>query len=416
MAATIRLTDRELKRLDIINRLIRKQINGTQASKLLNLSVRQVRRLKVEVSRNGSKAIAHGGRGKASNFKLSGDERKLIASLVKEHYYDFGPTLAAEKLAERHNIHHDPNTVKAIMIAEKLWTPRRKKGKGAAHRAWRLRRANYGELVQFDGSYEHWFEDRNGSGEVCLLAAIDDATGNVVQALFDKHEGVFPIFGFWREYLLNKGKPVSVYLDKFSTYKMSQRVAQENHELKTQFQRALTELRIEPIFANSPQAKGRVEKLFRTLQDRLIKELRLQNISDIETANKFLQKKFVPDFNRRFAVLSRNPANLHQPLSEKEKTRIDSILSKQTTRTIQNDFTVSFNKQWHQILPSQSVTVCKRDKIVVEERLDGTIHFCLRGKYLNTKSIPKFAEQIDRRKPRQWIIAANQTTEPVIDR
>src|SRR3989338_6313235 len=139
MATTIRLTDRELRRLDIINRLIRRQINGTQASQLLNLSVRQVRRLKTDVLENGHKAIAHANRGKASHNCLSKDEHDLIASLIKEHYYDFGPALAAEKLAERHNICHDPNTIKAIMVAEKLWMPRRKRNRGQKqHRAWRL--------------------------------------------------------------------------------------------------------------------------------------------------------------------------------------------------------------------------------------------------------------------------------------
>lgn len=409
MTTVVSLTNRELRRLEIINRLLKGQINGTQASQATDLSVRQVRRLKSRVKEGGPKAIAHILRGQTSNFKISSDENDLVISLLHEHYSDFGPTFATEKLSERHNIVRDPKTIRAIMIREALWTPRRKKGTNVKpHRAWRLRRANYGELIQFDGSYEHWFEDRDGTGEVCLLAAIDDATGNIVQAIFDQHEGVFPVFGFWHKYLVNIGKPVSIYLDKFSTYKMNQRVAQENHDLKTQFQRAMTELRIEPIFANSPQAKGRVEKLFRTLQDRLIKELRLQNISSIETANKFLQEKFISTFNNRFAVSPRNPANLHKPLTEKEKNNLNSVLSRQTPRVIQNDFTISFNTHWFQLLPNQPVTVCKRDQIIIEEHLDGSICFRLRNKYLNAKSIPKRAEfPATNRQP--WVLAAGQT-------
>lgn len=409
MTTTVSLTNREWRRLEIINRLIKRQINGTQAAELTELSVRQVKRLKAKVIENGFKGIAHGGRGQTSNFKISDDERDLIVSLIKEHYYDFGPTLAAEKLAERHNIIRDPNTIKAIMVAEKLWTPQRKKsGNTKPRRAWRLRRANYGELIQFDGSYEHWFENREGTSEVCLLAAIDDATGRIVHAKFDEHEGVFPVFGFWHKYLTNAGKPLSIYLDKFSTYKMNQKVAVENHDLKTQFQRAMTELRIEPIFANSPQAKGRVEKLFRTLQDRLVKELRLQNISNIETANKFLQEKFIPSFNKRFAVPPRHPSDLHKPLTDKEKNSLASVLSRQTPRVVQNDFTVSFNTHWFQLLPQQPVTVCKRDHIVVEERTDGSIHFRLRNKYLNAKPILKRAEfPATKRQP--WVLAAGQT-------
>lgn len=412
MTATIRLTNQELRRLEIINRLIRNQINGTQAAEMTGLSVRQVKRLKARVLKEGSKAIAHAARGKTSNYKILLDERELIIDLIKEHYHDFGPTFATEKLSENHNIVRDPKTVRAIMMTEGLWIPRRKKGNGSVHRSWRLRRSNYGELIQFDGSYEHWFEDRNGTGELCLLLAVDDATGEITHGKFDAHEGVFPVFTFWQEYLLKNGKPVGVYLDKFSTYKMNQKVAIENPDLKTQFQRATTELRIEPIFANSPQAKGRVEKMFKTLQDRLIKELRLHNISDIESANKFLAKKFIPAFNKRFAVPPRNSANLHKPLNEKEKNNLKSILSKQTTRVVQNDFTVSFNSQWYQLLPNQPVTVCKRDEITIEERTDGTVHFRLRNKYLNIKPIPKALKAI-RGQSLPWVIAATGQTEEV---
>ena len=294
------------------------------------------------------------------------------------------------------------------MLKEKIWTPKRKKNNFTTpHRAWRLRRANYGELVQFDGSYEHWFENRNGTAEVCLLAAIDDATGKIDHAKFDESEGVFPVFAFWQEYLMNTGKPASIYLDKFSTYKMTQKVAIENHDLKTQFQRALTELRIEPIFANSPQAKGRVERLFKTLQDRLIKELRLNNISDLKTANHFLTKAFLPKYNKKYTVAPRNPANLHKTLAEKEKNNLESILSRQTFRSVQNDFTISFNNQWYQLLPNQPVTICKRDQIIVEERTDQTIHFRLRNKFLNIKPIPKRIEYTTRTK-QPWVIAAGQ--------
>lgn len=412
MTATVSLTNKELRNLEIINRLVRSQINGTQAAEALSVSIRQVKRLKAKVLKGGPKAIAHGSRGRTSNRMMPFDERALVVSLLQEHYADFGPTFANEQLSENHNIVRDPKTIRAIMIAEKLWTPRRKKGTGATHRAWRLRRANFGELIQFDGSYEHWFEDRDSTSELCLLLAVDDATGDITHAKFGQHEGVFPVFAFWQEYLLKNGKPVSIYLDKFSTYKMNQKVAIENHDLKTQFQRAMTELRIEPIFANSPQAKGRVEKMFKTLQDRLVKELRLHNISDIESANKFLTKKFVPTFNKRFAVPARNPANLHKPLSEKEKTALSSILSKQTTRTVQNDFTVSFNSQWYQLLSNQPVTVCKRDKITIEEHTDGTVCFRLRNRYLNVKPIPK-ALKARRGQSATWVIPGTEQSNRV---
>ncbi len=409
MAQSNALTNEELRRLEIVQRLIRGQINGPQAAEMTGLTTRQIRRLKSRVAKDGSKAVAHAGRGRESNRKMSTDERELIASLLTEHYSDFGPTFASEKLVERHNIVRDPKTIRRVMIEEKLWTPRRKQKGTVTHRAWRLRRANYGELVQFDGSYEHWFEDRDGTGELCLLLTVDDATGDIVHGKFDASEGVFPVFTFWQEYLLKNGKPTSIYLDKFSTYKMTQKVAIENHDVKTQFQRAMTELRIEPIFANSPQAKGRVEKMFKTLQDRLIKELRLNNISNVEDANKFLYKKFIPAFNKRFAVLPRNPTDLNKPLTEKEKNQLTSILSRQTIRTIQNDFTISFDNQWYQLLPNQPVTVCKRDQIIVEERTDQTVHFKLRNKYLNVKPIPK-GLKYNQPKHQSWVIPASEAT------
>ncbi|MFA6537002.1 MAG: ISNCY family transposase [Patescibacteria group bacterium] len=409
MKLTVSLSNQELKKLDIVNRLIRKQINGTQAAQLLDLSVRQVKRLKVKVLILGQKSVAHASRGKIGHNRLADEERELIKSLLKEHYSDFGPTLATEKLFEIHQIKRNVKTIKEIMIEENLWTPRRKrKGIVPQHRSWRLRRANYGELIQFDGSYEYWFEGRWFEGRAekcCLLAAIDDATGKVVYACFDKDEGVFPVFSFWYEYLLKMGKPTSIYLDKFSTYKMTQQVAINNHDLKTQFQRAMSDLCIEPIFANSPQAKGRVEKLFHTLQDRLIKELRLKNISDMKTANEFLVTEFLPNFNDRFGVLPRNSTNLHKSLTEKEKKRLPSIFSRQTKRIIQNDFTISFNNQWYQLLEKQPVTICKRDEVIVEERLDGQVYFCLRNKYLNAKPITKNREYANRKK-QPWILVA----------
>jgi len=208
---------------------------------------------------------------------LPAKEQERIKMLLHERYADFKPTFASEKLRENHYLDHDPKTIRQIMINEGLWQPKRKE-KISVHRAWRERRSHYGEMIQFDGSYEHWLEDRAGTGELCLLAAIDDATGKIVAARFAEHEGVFPVFGFWQEYLFLRGKPMAIYTDKFSTYKMNQKQAMENHDQKTQFQRATSELQIEAIFAESPQAKGRVERLFGVLQDRLIKELRLAKI------------------------------------------------------------------------------------------------------------------------------------------
>jgi hypothetical protein len=246
-------------------------------------------------------------------------------------------------------------------------------------------------MLQFDGSYHHWFEDRGP--EICLLLAIDDATSKVPYAVFDHDEGVFPVFSFWKQYILTHGKPFSLYLDKFSTYKSTKPSQEENHDLKTQFQRAMEELGIDPISAHSPQAKGRVERVFNTLQDRLVKELRLEGISTIAEANRFLVEKFLPQFNKKFSVEPRSKENLHRSLTREERTQLDAIFSRQEQRVIMNDFTLSFKNQWYQLSEKQPVLVRKRERVIVEERTDKSVHIRLRGRYLSYAIVPKRNEK-----------------------
>ena len=383
------MTTKEVHRFSIIKKLIDQEINATHAAKLLHLSIRQTKRLKGKVIKFGAKALIHAGRGKPGNRKMPQEERNQIAAILKEKYPDFKPTFAAEKLKENHYISKDPKTIRQIMIDEDLWKPRRKK-QGDYH-AWRQRKACYGEMQQFDGSYHRWVEDRGP--EWCLLASIDDATGIPTKAKFDFNEGVFPVFQFWKEYVEKHGKPQSIYLDKFSTYKMNQRTAIANPDTLTQFQRAMHQLGIEPISAHSPQAKGRIERLFNTFQDRLVKELRLKKISTIEEANTFLEEEFLPDYTKRYSVEPASKTNLHQPLTKKEKTKLDSLFSKQTIRNVKNDFTVVLNNQWYQLLEDQPTTVRKGNAVVIEEWLDGTTNFVINGKYLNSKTITERPEK-----------------------
>ena len=170
---------KEIDRLEIIKQLLHREINGPMAARTLALSTRQIRRLKFAVKKNGARGLIHGNRGQPSPNRLPDQERKKIAAIVSEKYLDFSPTFAAEKLSELHGITHDPKTIQTVLIEADVWT-KRTKLKKEQHRSWRERRPAYGDLVQFDGSYEHWFEDRNGTDEACLLAAIDDATGNII--------------------------------------------------------------------------------------------------------------------------------------------------------------------------------------------------------------------------------------------
>lgn len=401
MSDIIRMSKKEIFCYEIIQQLVQRKINGTEAANLLGVTTRHVRRLKKRVEEDGAPSLAHALRGKRGNRRLPPAERERIEKLVQKHYPDFSPTFAAEKLLQQHCIDHDPKTIQKIMAEAGLW--KLKKGKQEVHRAWRERRTHYGELIQFDGSYHHWLEDRGDTGEICLLAAIDDATSAITDAQFADHEGVFPVFGFWKRYVATIGKPFAIYLDKFSTYHMNQPLARENPDTLTQFQRAMQSMHVEVIPANSPQAKGRVERLFGTLQDRLVKELRLQNISTKERANEFLRKIFIPKFNAQFAVVAHTNGNVHRPLSAFETRHLPSIFSKHTERTVQNDFTISFNSQWYQLTADQPATVCKKDIVTIEEHLDSTTKIQLRGKYLNYKPIAK-----NQPRPNQipWVLAA----------
>jgi transposase len=403
----LQMSKKEIDRYGIISRLLQKEINGTDAAKILKLSVRQVKRLKVRVKDNGAAGLIHANRGKPSNRKMPEKERSTIVKLLRKFYADFKPAFAAEKLREDHSIVHDPKTIRQIMTKEGLWHPKQKRRQKQQHRQWRERKDHYGEMEQFDGSYHDWFEGR--APECCLLASIDDATGTVTYAQFAQDEGVIPVFAFWKEYLTIHGKPRTIYLDKFSTYQMNHEAARENHDMLTQFQRAMRQLTIEPISANSPQAKGRVERLFHTLQDRLSKELRLAGISDIPSANKFLIEVFLPRFNNRFAVPAKSKVNLHRKPSAQEQKELPSILSRHTGRTIQNDFTFSFKNQWYQLTEQQPATVCKKDRVVVEEHTNGEIKIQLRGKYLNYQVLP---ERPKRPAIKSWVLPTAKTEKP----
>jgi len=278
------------------------------------------------------------------------------------------------------------------MIAEGLWKQRKRKK--VDYRSWRPRKEYFGQLEQFDGSYHDWFEGRyrNSNGEpieTCLLAAIDDATGKITHAWFSPHEGVVPVFLFWHVYVYTLGKPLGIYLDKFSTYKINHKSALDNSELMTQFERLAQNLDIELITAHSPQAKGRIERLFQTLQDRLVKEMWLESINTPQTGNRFLKKIFIPKFNEQFAVTAAKEGNVHRPLIKLDRQNSNRIFSIQSKRTINNDFTIQFENVWYQLLELQPTTIRPKETILTEKWLNGTVHFSFRGYYLNYSVLPQ---------------------------
>ena len=392
------VTPQEQYKFDVITKVLKKEIKPGLASKLLGISTRQIRRLRKLVKKQGVQAVVHGLKGKTGNHTITQTVKQEAVSLIEKYYPDFKPTFATEKLEENHGIKISYGTTRLWMIEKELWTTRKQKKTGG-YRSWRPRKEYFGELEQFDGSYHLWFEkrfvDANGYPvEVCLLASIDDATGKITKATFSANEGVVAVFTFWKEYVQKLGKPLKIYLDKFSTYKINHKTAVDNSELMTQFQRAMQDLAIELIPAHSPQAKGRIERLFDTLQDRLVKELRLAKINTPEEGNTFLKEVFIPKFNNKFAVIPAKDADIHKQLTEADKKYLNRIFSVQETRTVNNDFTIQFKNNWYQLAEIQPTTVRPKEKLLVEEWLDGTIHFSLREEYLNFIVLPKKPKKV----------------------
>jgi len=390
MAELIIMTQKELSRYEIIKRLIRKEINGTEAAKQMDLSLRQVKRIKARVLKEGEKGVIHKNRGKIGNRRINPELIEKAKYWLKERYSDFQPTFAMEKLRDNHQLKFSKEKVRQIMIEIGLWKPRSRK-KNKEYRSWRKRKDYYGEMQQFDGCYYDWFE----TGRLnCLLASRDDATNQITKLKFVSDEGLKPVSSFWKEYLEKNGKPLKIYLDRLSTYKNTHKSVIDDPQVLTQFQRMMQQLDIELISAYSPQAKGRIETLFPTLKHRLVRELRLAGIKTPEEANQFLEEVFIPKFNLQFGLVPAKRGNLHRKLTEVEKKQLDQIFSRQEIRYVQNDFTIKYQRKWFQLAQKQPVLVRKKERILVEERISGEIFLSLRGKYLNYTLLPERPKKI----------------------
>lgn len=382
------MTTVERLRLTVIEENIAGTITNSIAAIRLNLTVRQVQRLKKRFREKGHDALIHGARGRPGLRKTNINLENNIVEIIRDKYLDFGPLLASEKLKNIHGIKLSDETIRQIMIRNNLWIS--KKRKRGQYFAWRERRASYGELEQFDGSYHDWFEGRNSDiPEACLLTSIDDSTGKITYAKFGYNESVETVFSFWQEYIDINGIPGEIYLDKFSTYKINHKEATDNQELMTQFARAAKELGINLITAHTPQAKGRIERLFQTLQDRLIKEMRLAKINTINEANMFLTNIFIPWFNTRYAVISKSDKNYHRQVDIATGRKLKSIFAKHYIRNINNDFTVQYKTKFYQLKEIQPATVFKTDKVLIEERLDNTMKIKYKNHYLNFCQLPE---------------------------
>lgn len=333
----IAMSERDLQRIEVLSKVVGGRMTMVSAAHILDLSERQVRRLLERIRTGGAASIRHKAIGRPSNNRISDGVRDYAVTLVRECYADFGPTLATEKLAERDGLHVSRETVRSWMVDAGLWLSR--KQRRTFHQP-RLRREAYGELVQIDGSEHRWFEDR---GPPCsLLVFVDDATGRLMQLRFVRSESAFSYFEALALYLERHGAPIAFYSDKHSVFRVARKDAKGGQGM-TQFGRALCELNIEILCANSSQAKGRVERMNRTLQDRLIKALRLARIDSMEAGNAFLPG-FVEDYNERFAIIPTRPDDLHRPMNL-APDRLAEILCKREQRYVSAQLTFSFERQ-----------------------------------------------------------------------
>src|ERR1700720_4259085 len=380
----IALSQRERDRLRVLHEVKRKQITQIEAARRLKISDRHIRRLLVGLRKLGDRALIHGLRGRPSNRRFADRWERKILTRVRDGYADFGPTRAAEHLAQEGGP-GSRETLRKWMVKTSLWCPRAQRVK-TIH-VWRERRASFGELVMQDSSPFRWLEER---GPACqLIAVIDDATSRFY-ARFTEHDTTEENLRTFGEWVRRYGRPLAHYTDKNSIFRSSAAALPEEQlrgeKARSQFGRALHELGIEWIAAHSPQAKGRIERLFATLQDRLVKEMRLAGIDSIAAANHFLETRFLPAWEERFTVAPRRPRNAHRRLDPEQ--RLEEILSVRVGRQVADDHTVCWDgNRWG--VPREEVCAgLRRAQVEIERRLDGSHWLRFRGRYLRLRHCP----------------------------
>ena len=395
------MSQKEVSRLYVIRQTIDKAITQEEAAALLGLTNRQVRRIARSVKMEGDVGICHKSRGKRAHNRIADKIKNRAIALCRDRYKEFGPTHASEKLLMKHGIKLSDETLRGWFQEERLPYKNRKK---RPHRQWRERKAHRGEMVQIDGSHHDWFE---GRGPWCVLMGyVDDATGRVY-ARFYEYEGTLPAMDGFKRYIRLYGLPQSVYLDRHSTYKAvaKQTIEEELNDIQpmSHFEKSLAELEVKVIHAYSPQAKGRVERLFGTFQDRVVKEMRLAGVTSIAEGNTFLDG-YLPGYNRKYAREAAQKADFHRPVVDKRS--LNRILSIKTDRSLRNDFTVAHNKKLYQIKSN-----IRAKKVTVEERTDGTLCILHNDQKLRYQEIVVRPLRIEQRKEKPRPITARKPSE-----
>lgn len=402
MKGIISMSNKEVDRVGVMHRLAAHEIRQRHAARILKVSVRQVKRLIKAYRMHGAAGLVHKGRGKAGNRAVAKTEKDRMVDIVKNNYADFGPTLAWEKLTELHQVTCSDETVRRIMIEAELWKARQRKI--VKLHQLRERRECLGELVQADGSPHDWFEER---GPKCtLLVFIDDATGKLLWLEFVKSESTAAYFRAVRHYVQKHGRPLIFYVDKHGVFRVNTTKGKSadtsDSNGLTQFGRAMEELSIGCIFAESAEAKGRVERVNKTLQDRLVKEMRLRGICTMEEANSYVSE-YMEIFNRKFAVIPKSPANMHRPLIPAQN--LDEILCLKYTRILSRQLTLSYGNIIYQIQTRRPTYAMRYAPVTVQEDASGTIRIVYKGQSL--------AYTIIKQQPKADIVDSKQLNDAV---
>jgi hypothetical protein len=378
------MSDGELARLEVLRDLDQRRLTATAATQLLGLERRQVFRLLKAYRAEGPAGLISKRRGRASNRRKPEELRSKALAVIRERYWDFGPTLAAEKLREAHGMALGRETLRLWMIEAGLWRDRKQRLQ-RVHQP-RHRRECVGELVQIDGCEHWWFEDR---GPQCtLLVFVDDATSRLMYLQFVESESTFAYFHATRAYLKAWGKPVAFYSDKHGVFRVNHEGALGGDGM-TQFGRALDALNIDIICANSSQAKGRVERAHKTLQDRLVKELRLAGVSSLAEGNSLLPA-FTADYNTRFAKPPANGKDLHRPVHAGDD--LEDAFAWQEERTLSRALTLQYDKVMFILEPSDQAKAAIGKRVTVLDHPDGRLSIRYNGVALAYRTFDKLRQ------------------------
>lgn len=381
MEGILTMSQKEVDRLKVITEINSDKLTVEEASEVLCISPRQTYRILKRVREEGSKGVIHRLRGKKSNRGYAEKLKTEVIKIYRKSYPDYGPTLFSEMLLKYHSISIDHETIRKWLREKAITTSMRKK---RPHRKKRERRSCFGQLLQFDGSIHDWFEGRGA--ECCLMNCVDDATGRVYLKFGISENTEDAMLTMW-EYVNRHGLPRSLYTDRHSVYYAEGKL--------TDFGRAMKELKVEVIYAKSPQAKGRVERFNRTLQDRLIKALRREGISNIADANKYVKEVFIEEFNKRFAVSPVKVADVHR---EVKGIKLHEIFCYKTSRQVRNDYTINLNGGYVQLLKGSSPLPRPKQNVIVSKWLDGTMHISFNEQELNYNILKSKPPRMGRKK------------------